>query len=134
MDEKPLDLTALARRYVVTRWVVVQWVIDGFLPRPDWIGGEPYWWPGAIAAHDLIVHSGGGQPDEDKLVLITLINKTNQQEAYPYGQKKRRGRPRKAEQYLRAPIELIREELAHFGLAAGLEHTGHASPQDSSRC
>ena len=117
MNEQPLTLRGMALRYMVTKQVIVEWVRVGFMPRPDWRNGEPIWWPGSVEAHDCIVHSFQGRGDDDKPALLSAINLSNGKGLYPYGQRKRRGRPRKQPEYLDAPIEPF--EYAGTRMAAG---------------
>ena len=95
-DEQPLSLRDVACRYGVQRRVVIEWSMQGFIPKPDWINGKPFWWPGCLEAHDLIVWSNGGQPDLGKVNFQHINYFSNKRGIYPFAQLKKRGRPRKA--------------------------------------
>ena len=70
--------------------------MQGFIPKPDWIDGDPFWWPACLEAHDLIVWSNRGQPDLGKVNFQRVNYHANKRGMHPWKQKKRRGRPRKA--------------------------------------
>lgn len=93
MDEKPLTLRGVAQRYLVEKRVIVEWALEGFIPKPDWIGGAPHWWPGCLDAHDLIVWSNRGQPDLGKVCYQHINYHSNKPGVFPFGQLKKRGRP-----------------------------------------
>lgn len=83
-------------RYQVSKQTIIEWCLAEFLPPPVWIKGAPYWWPGALEFHDLIVWSNGGQPHFDKQFFHGINSHSNKAGMYPFGQGKKRGRPRKA--------------------------------------